>query len=93
MLKITKKGKKAWVTFTAPVTLCETVHLKGSWNDWKPEVMKRKKDGTFYLTKIFPVDSRYEFGYLIDESDWVHDPETELADTPFGSKNSILAID
>ncbi len=92
MLKITKRGKKAWVTFTAPVTECETVAIKGSWNDWKAEPMKRKKSGEFFITKVLPTGESYEFGYLVDESDWVHDPETPLVDTPFGSKNSVLDL-
>ncbi|WP_457595918.1 isoamylase early set domain-containing protein [Hydrogenimonas sp.] len=92
MIKVTKKGKKAWVTFTAPVTEAESVSLKGSWNGWEPETMKRKKSGEFYLTKILKTSERYEFGYLVDESDWLHDPETPLADTPFGSKNSVLEL-
>jgi 1,4-alpha-glucan branching enzyme len=92
MVKITKKGKKAWVTFTAPVTECDAVAIKGSWNDWQPETMKRKKSGEFYITKVLPTGETYEFGYLVDESDWIHDPETMLTDTPFGSKNSVLEL-
>ena len=92
MIKITKKGKKAWVTFTAPVTGCETVAIKGSWNDWTPETMKKKKSGEFYITKVLPVGETFEFGYLVDDSDWIHDPETALTETPFGSKNSVLEL-
>jgi len=29
MIKITKKGKKAWVTFTLPSTVGESVELSG----------------------------------------------------------------
>ena len=43
MLGITKKGEKAWVTFTAPVEESEAVELMGEWNDWEPEAMKQKK--------------------------------------------------
>ena len=92
MVKITKKGKKAWVTFTAPVTECDSVAIKGEWNGWEAEPMKRKKNGEFYITKVLPTGQSYEFGYLVNESDWIHDPETEEVETPFGSKNSVLKL-
>ncbi|WP_300364708.1 isoamylase early set domain-containing protein [Hydrogenimonas sp.] len=92
MVKITKKGKKAWVTFTAPTTECDSVAIKGSWNKWEPETMKKKKSGEFYITKVLPVGESFEFGYLVDESDWLADHELPLAETPFGSKNSVLEL-
>ena len=92
MVKITRRGKKAWVTFTAPVGEGETLWLKGSWNGWEAEPMKRKKSGEFYLTKVLPTGQSYEFGYLTEIGDWIVDHDLPLADTPFGSKNSILAL-
>jgi len=91
MLKITKRGNKAWVTFTAPAAECEHVHLKGSWNDWKPEAMRRKKNGEFYLMKILPVDSSHEFGYVVDGA-WLIETDLPKKPTPFGSENSVLEL-
>jgi hypothetical protein len=91
MLKITKRGKKAWVTFTAPVTECGSVHLKGSWNDWQPEPMKRKKNGEFYLMKILPTGKTYEFGYVVDGA-WMVEEDLPKAASPFGSANSLLEL-
>jgi hypothetical protein len=54
--------------------------------------MKRKKSGEYYLTKVLPAGERYEFGYLVDESDWCVDHELPLVPTPFGSKNSVLEL-
>ena len=94
MLKITKKGKKAWVTFTAPHTVAgaESVMIKGSWNDWRPEPLKRKKNGEFYITKVLPTGNTYEFGYLVDDSAWVIDNDLPTVETPFGSENSVLNL-
>ena len=94
MVKITKKGKKAWVTFTAPDTVAdaESVMIKGSWNNWKPERMKRKKNGQFYITKVLPLNKEYEFGYEVDESAWVIDNDLPTIETPFGSFNSVLKL-
>ncbi|WP_292663119.1 isoamylase early set domain-containing protein [Nitratifractor sp.] len=91
MLKITKRGKKAWVTFTLPDSTVEKAFLKGSWNGWKAEAMKRKKSGEFYLMKILPTDTRYEFGYLAD-GEWRTDEELPDVQTPFGSRNSVLEL-
>ena len=47
MIKITKKGNKAWVTFTLPSTEGENVEISGEWNNWENEAMKVKKSGEF----------------------------------------------
>jgi len=91
MIKITKRGKKAWVTFTLPRSDAQEAWLKGSWNDWKPEAMKRKKNGEYYLMKILSTDNRYEFGYLVDDR-WQTDEELPKVPTPFGSENSLLEL-
>lgn len=89
MLKITKKGNKAWVTFTAPVE--EDVLLVGEWNDWEPEEMKVKKSGERYLTKVLATGRTYQFGYQT-KACWYKDDETECVASPFGSENSLLAL-
>ena len=91
MVKITKKGKKAWVTFTAPVEEVENVELVGEWNDWVPEEMKRKKSGEFYLTKVLENGNDYEFGYRSNDA-WIIDETLEKVQSPFGSHNSLLKL-
>lgn len=91
MLKITKKGDKAWVTFSiTPKEECE-VFLCGEWNGWEDEKMKVKKSGEHYLTKVLKCDESYQFGYKSNNV-WSHDSEVETVETPFGSKNSLLKI-
>ena len=94
MVKITKKGSKAWVTFTAPPTVshADEVKIKGSWNDWTPEPMKRKKSGEFYITKVLKTGETYEFGFVVDETAWVIDNDLPTVETPFGSENSVLHL-
>lgn len=89
MVKVTKKGNKAWVTFTAPVE--GEVTLVGEWNDWEPEEMKVKKNGECYLTKVLKTDASYQFGYKVAD-DWIVDDETESIANPFGSQNSLLNL-
>ena len=92
MIKITKKGKKAWVTFTLPSTVGESVELSGEWNEWKNEVMKVKKSGEFYITKVLKTDENYEFGYLVNGNEWQCDEELGCVATPFNSNNSLLEL-
>jgi len=90
MLKITKRGARAWVTFTFPAGR-ENVRLKGSWNGWRPEAMRRKKNGDFYLMKVLPAGSSHEFGYDAD-GEWVVEEGLPRVATPFGSENALLQL-
>ncbi len=90
MVKITKRDKKAWVTFTLEDGDFDSVEIKGSWNDWKPESMRRKKSGDFYIVKVLPAGETFEFGYLLNDGGWLNDETLASTDSPFGSKNSVL---
>ncbi len=89
MLKITKRGKKAWVTFRLAVD-AKSVAIKGSWNNWKIEELKKRKDGSFSITKILQ-EGEYQFGYLVDGV-WQTDATLPTIPSPFGSENSLLRI-
>jgi 1,4-alpha-glucan branching enzyme len=92
MIKITKKGNKAWVTFTLPSTEGENVEICGEWNNWENEAMKVKKSGEFYITKVLKTDTNYQFGYLINGHEWRCDDEIGCVASPFDSKNSLLEL-
>jgi len=92
MVKITKKGKKAWVTFSVIPNDGEEVSICGEWNDWQDEQMKIKKNGEHYITKIFPVDCEYQFGYKINDNGWRGESELESVPSPFGTKNTLLRL-
>ena len=66
------------------------VFIKGSWNDWKEERMKKNKKGVFIKRKKLN-PGVYEFGYLVDGK-WIADESCELVDSPFFSKNSLLKV-
>jgi len=90
MIKIKKQKNKAWVSFYFKSSAKE-VYIKGSWNNWEKEKMKKKKDGSFYIKKSLPLNQTFEFGYLVDGK-WIIDENCETVDSPFGSKNSILKL-
>jgi len=88
MIRIKRKGNRVWVTFI--VEDGEKVFIKGSWNQWKKEPLKRRKNGTFSITKILK-PGRYEFGYEVDGK-WRADETLPAVPSPFGSKNSLLEV-
>jgi hypothetical protein len=92
MVKITKKGQKAWVTFSVKPESGEDFTICGEWNDWQDEPMKVKKSGEMYITKILPVGKEYQFGYRVNKDKWRHESEFECVESPFGSFNNLLKI-
>lgn len=92
MVKITKKGQKAWVTFSIVPDGIESVSVCGEWNDWQDEPMKVKKSGEFYITKVLPVDNEFQFGYRVNKDQWHSDSELDSVPSPFGSFNALLKI-
>ncbi|MEA3491378.1 MAG: isoamylase early set domain-containing protein [Campylobacterota bacterium] len=93
MIKINKKGNKAWVTFTLPAEdNLESASVSGEWNEWKSEPMKKKKNGDFYLRRLLDGGQSYEFGYSINGDEWKCDEELGCVASPFGSENSLLEL-
>jgi len=93
MIKITKKAKKAWVTFSFnPELTVDTIELLGEWNEWKPELMKKKKSGEYSITKIIKTFDNYQFGYRLNGQIWEVEPECTLVSSPFNSQNSLLKL-
>lgn len=82
------------VKFTLTPDAAETVAIVGLNDDWKTVLeMKRKKDGSFSCEVSLPKDSRHEFKYLVNESEWVNEPEADLqSKNPFGSSNSVIVL-
>ncbi len=77
------------VTFELPVAANEVVLLIEA-NGWQPVVMKKSK-GKFAAKMRLPANGRYEYRYLVDNSDWVND---EAADSyvpnEHGTTNSVV---
>ncbi len=85
MIKQTKKS----VTFIYEGDADEVI-LKGSWNDWQEEPMKRNKKGEFTKTKRLKPGT-YQFGYLVDGR-WEVDQTLPTTPSPFGTMNNILKV-
>ena len=91
-VEIAPKVKKATVTFTTQAgDDASQVILKGDWDNWEGQEMKKNSDGTFSAKLSIDLGKSYQFGYLIDEI-WTTDPDFPLAASPFGTNNSILDL-
>ncbi|MGN6435004.1 MAG: isoamylase early set domain-containing protein [Agriterribacter sp.] len=82
------------VKFSFKPENAETVEILGLNSDWQHSViMSRKKDGTFSADVNLPKDSQHEFKYLVNEKEWLNEPEAD-SEIPniYGSTNSIITV-
>jgi hypothetical protein len=89
------KSKGAYkVKFTLKPEHAETVEILGLNSDWEnPIPLSKKKDGTFSAEIALPKDSKHEFKYRINSSEWLTEEEADgQAPNGFGSTNSVLVL-
>lgn len=72
----------------------ETVAIAGLNSDWKNLVtMSKKKDGTFSAEVSLPKESEHEFKYLINETEWLNEPDADKQKkNEFGTVNSVIIL-
>ncbi len=91
-----KNNKTAKVTFELPADYATSkAALLGDFNNWDNTAtpLKRRKDGTLYVTVSLEAGREYRFRYLTDDGNWVNDPaaDTYVAN-PFGSTDSVVIV-
>jgi hypothetical protein len=82
------------VKFSFKVENAETVEILGLNSDWQNSViMSKKKDGSFSAAVTLPKDSKHEFKYLVNEREWLNEPEAD-GETPneYGGSNSVIIL-
>lgn len=82
------------VKFSFKVENAETIEILGLNSNWENSViMSRKKDGTFSADVNLPKDSKHEFKYLVNETQWINDPEADSQEpNVYGGTNSVVII-
>ncbi|MBX3241753.1 MAG: isoamylase early set domain-containing protein [Chitinophagaceae bacterium] len=82
------------VKFSVKPENAETVEILGLNSDWSKAVaMNKKKDGSFAVDINLPKDSKHEFKYLVNEQEWINEPEADSeAPNIFGGTNSIITL-
>lgn len=86
---------KVEVTFELPSTLwADEITVVGEFNHWNKRAnpMYQLRDGTWFLTLALDADRVYEFRYLVDERDWMNDPEADTyRPNEYGGTNSVVS--
>lgn len=94
--KYLKSKPACQVTFyTAPELEAQHVALVGEFNEWSEcaTPMKPLKDGRFKATVELPVDQRFQFRYLVNNSDWQNDwAADQYVPNPFCGDNSVVEV-
>jgi len=82
------------VKFSFNVENAETIEILGLNSDWENSVlMSKKKDGNFSAEVSLPKNSKHEFKYRINASEWLNEPEADSVSTNvFGSRNSVIVL-
>lgn len=89
------KSKGAYkVKFTVKADGAKTVELLGLNGDWEtPVPLAKKKDGSFSAEIALPKDSKHEFKYRVNETDWMNEEDADVqVPNEFGSTNSVLKL-
>lgn len=82
------------VRFSFPAPLAESVAVAGSFNHWDPgrdRLAGPDRNGTW--TVLLPLSQgRYEYRFVVNNSEWVLDPSAPSVDDGLGEKNSIIIV-
>jgi len=82
------------VKFSFNVENAETVEILGLNSDWeKSIIMSKKKDGSFSADVNLPKESRHEFKYLVNETEWLNEPAADTQEpNVYGGANSVIVL-
>ena len=82
------------VKFSFKVENAETIEILGLNSDWENSVlMSKKKDGSFSCDVSLPKDTKHEFKYLVNSTEWVNEPEADSVNmNVFGGTNSVIVL-
>src|SRR5258708_1799425 len=81
--------------FVLPASGVHSVHVAGSFNDWRPGAIAledRDHDGVWRATLVLPV-GQHEYMFVVDGERWVSDPNAgRYVDDDFGRENAVLIV-
>lgn len=88
------------VTFSVAAEVVENagqVALVGEFNNWNLEEaieLSKLKNGSFKTTVDLPVETEYQFKYIVDGSKWINDDEADfyVSNGINDEKNSVVKL-
>jgi len=91
-----KSKPECKVTFIVPAKEAKSVGVAGVFNNWTPSELplKKRKDGVFKGTINLPINSSFEFKYVVNGNTWINDEQADkLIWNDFaGSENGLLEL-
>ena len=82
------------VKFSFAVENAETIEILGLNSDWENSVvMSKKKDGSFTCDVSLPKDTKHEFKYRVNATEWINDSAAE-SESPnvYGGSSSVITL-
>ncbi|NDA61006.1 MAG: hypothetical protein EBX50_03080 [Chitinophagia bacterium] len=82
------------VKFLVDFVEANTVEVLGLQGDWeKGIILQKKKDGSFSGEINLPKNTRHEFRYRLNNTEWINDPQGdgEVVNV-FGTTNSLIEL-
>ncbi len=86
------------VKFIAPTELAKEakkIYLAGEFNGWKFEetIMRKQKNGSYATTIDLPVESEYQYRYVLDGERWENDYDADkYVPSEVGVENSVVVV-
>ncbi|HXL56258.1 MAG TPA: isoamylase early set domain-containing protein [Chitinophagaceae bacterium] len=82
------------VKFSFKIENAETVEILGLNSDWQNSIiMSKRKDGSFSADVTLPKDSKHEFKYRVNETEWINEAEADgQQPNEFGGSNSVIVL-
>lgn len=82
------------VKFSFKAENAETIEILGLNSNWADSiVMSKKKDGSFSTDVNLTKDSIHQFKYLVNETEWLNEPEADSQKpNEFGGTNSVISL-
>jgi hypothetical protein len=68
------------------------VIVKGAWDNWRGNKMRKKKSGAFYIRKMIPTGT-WEYGFECDGENWQVDQGLSTTESPYGSLNNVISVE
>ncbi|MFH1314138.1 MAG: glycogen-binding domain-containing protein [Candidatus Eisenbacteria bacterium] len=89
----TAAEKEIQFTFDNPEAT--KVILAGDFNEWSLTAAKMEKDDEgVWRVKVMLKPGSYEYKFLVDDTDWVEDPDNEdTVPDPYGGVNSVITVE
>ena len=93
-IEYTKTGRSCKDTFELTAE-ANQVALLGDFNEWNStsDLMKRRKDGSFWATVSLKPGTEYKYRFLLDGETWQNDPAAEkYVPNTFGTEDSVVSV-